>query len=160
MVTLDPCTVMYAPVERCFDLARSIEVHILGTEQTGEQAIDGVTSGLIGPGQFVCWRARHLGIKQRLSSQITAYDRPVYFQDTMIEGAFKFMQHDHLFREVAPRVTEMRDHFVFAAPLSILGILAERLFLRRYTANLLLRRNDILKRVAESDRWISLLSSN
>jgi ligand-binding SRPBCC domain-containing protein len=160
MVKLDLCTVIHAPVERCFDLARSIEVHLLGTERTGEQAIGGVTTGLIGPGQFVRWRARHLCIKQHLSSQITGYDRPIYFQDTMIEGAFQFMQHDHFFREVAPHVTEMTDHFVFAAPLSILGIAAETLLLRRYMTNLLLHRNEVLKQIAESDRWSSLLASN
>jgi ligand-binding SRPBCC domain-containing protein len=95
-----------------------------------------------------------------LSSQITGYDRPIYFQDTMIEGAFQFMQHDHFFREVAPHVTEMTDHFVFAAPLSILGIAAETLLLRRYMTNLLLHRNEVLKQIAESDRWSSLLASN
>jgi len=49
---------------------------------------------------------------------------------------------------------------VFAAPLSILGIAAETLLLRRYMTNLLLHRNDILKQIAESDRWSSLLPSN
>jgi ligand-binding SRPBCC domain-containing protein len=93
-----------------------------------------------------------------LTSRITAYDRPVHFQDTMIEGAFRFMQHDHFFREIAPNVTEMRDQFVFAAPLSILGIAAEALLLRRYMTNLLLHRNNVLKRVAESGRWAELLS--
>ncbi len=70
------------------------------------------------------------------------------------------MQHDHFFREVAPHLTEMKDHFVFKAPHSILGIAAETLLLRRYMTNLLLHRNDILKQVAESDRWSSLLPSN
>jgi hypothetical protein len=34
----------------------------------------------------------------------------------MVEGAFRFMQHDHFFRGVASNVTEMEDEFVFAAP--------------------------------------------
>jgi hypothetical protein len=54
----------------------------------------------------------------------------------------------------------MKDHFVFAAPLSILGIAAETLLLRRYMTNLLLHRNEVLKQIAESDRWSSLLASN
>ena len=116
MVKIDLRTVIEAPIRRCFDLARSIEVHLLGTEGTGEEAIGGVTTGLLGPGQFVRWRARHLGVKQQLASEITAYDRPVFFQDTMIEGAFRFMQHDHFFAEMAPNLTEMKDHFVFEAP--------------------------------------------
>ncbi len=58
MVKIDLRTIVDAPMPRCFDLARSIEVHLLGTEQTGEEAIGGVTTGLLGPGQFVRWRAR------------------------------------------------------------------------------------------------------
>lgn len=157
MVELNLCTIIEAPIERCFELSRSIEVHLLGTEQTGEQAVGGVTSGLIGLGEFVRWRATHLGVKQHLASKITAYDRPSYFQDTMIEGAFRSMQHDHFFKELSPGRTEMKDRFVFAAPLPILGLIAEKLVLRRYMHNLLTHRNDILKQVAESDQWKALL---
>jgi hypothetical protein len=38
-------TVIRAPVEVCFDLSRSIDLHIISTEHTGEQAISGVTTG-------------------------------------------------------------------------------------------------------------------
>lgn len=160
MVKLQLRTVIDAPIERCFDLARSVEVHLLGTERTGERAVEGVTTGLIGPGEFVRWKARHLGVVQHLTSRITAFDRPAYFQDTMIEGAFRFLQHDHFFRQIAANVTEMTDHFVFAAPLPIFGVAVEMLLLRRYMNNLLLKRNETLKRVAESSRWDDLLPSN
>lgn len=51
----------------------------------------------------------------------------------------------------------MKDHFVFTAPLPILGRLAEWFVLERYMANLLRHRNDVLKQVAESDLWRQLL---
>ncbi|WP_419805678.1 SRPBCC family protein [Terriglobus sp.] len=146
-----------APIERCFDLSRSIEVHLLGTEQTGEQAVGGVTSGLIELGEFVRWRAKHFGVTQHLASRITAYDRPAYFQDTMVEGAFRSMQHDHFFKALAPDRTEMTDRFVLAAPLPVLGLIAEKLVLRRYMRNLLTHRNELLKQVAEADQWKSFL---
>ena len=157
MVEINLCTVIAAPIERCFDLSRSIEVHLLGTEQTGEQAVGGLTSGLIGMGEFVRWRARHLGVTQHLASRITAYDRPTYFQDTMMEGAFRSMQHDHFFRAHSSTTTEMKDRFVFAAPLPLLGLIAERLVLARYMRELLVHRNEVLKRVAESEEWRKLL---
>lgn len=47
----------------------------------------------------------------------------------------------------------MKDHFAFAAPLPVLGLVAENLILRRYMRNLLAHRNDILKQVAESEKW-------
>jgi ligand-binding SRPBCC domain-containing protein len=146
-----------APIERCFDLSRSIEIHLLGTEQTGERAVGGVTTGLIGLGESVRWQAKHLGVRQHLTSKITAFDSPRYFQDTMVEGAFQFMQHDHFFTAISESQTEMRDRFVFAAPLSLLGSVAEQVFLKRYMERLLRRRNEILKQVAESDRWQQFL---
>jgi ligand-binding SRPBCC domain-containing protein len=153
MVSIEQCVRIAAPIQRCFDLSRSIEVHLLGTERTGERAVDGVTTGLIGPGQFVRWRAKHLGVHQHLTSKITAFDCPRYFQDTMVEGAFKFMQHDHFFTAISEGQTEIRDRFTFAAPLPVLGKIAEQLFLKRYMDRFLRHRNEILKQVAESDRW-------
>jgi hypothetical protein len=50
-----------APIERVFDLARSIDLHMLSTSHTNEKAIAGKTSGLIGLGEWVTWRAKHLG---------------------------------------------------------------------------------------------------
>jgi ligand-binding SRPBCC domain-containing protein len=157
VVLIEQCIRIAAPIERCFDLARSIEVHLLGTEKSGEQAVDGVTTGLIGPNENVRWRATHFGVTQHLTSRITAFNPPHYFQDTMTEGAFRFMRHDHYFSPLAPNLTEMKDAFTFAAPLPILGQLAERLVLRRYMTNLLQKRNQILKEIAESQRWREFL---
>ena len=46
------------PRERLFDLARSIDAHLDSQQSSGERAVGGVTSGLIGEGQQVTWRAR------------------------------------------------------------------------------------------------------
>src|SRR5208282_6180254 len=100
MVRLEELTVVQAPIERCFDLARSVEVHLAGNVHCGESAVAaaGVTSGLVGMGQRVTWRAKHFGVWHTLTSEITAMDRPTYFQDTMVEGIFCLMRHDHFFR--------------------------------------------------------------
>jgi ligand-binding SRPBCC domain-containing protein len=161
MVTLKELTVIRAPIARCFDLARSVEAHLAGNIHWGEAAIaeGGKTSGLVDLGQRVTWRAKHYAIRQRLTSEITAMDRPVYFQDTMIEGPFHSMQHDHLFRTLSPDMTEMEDVFRFAAPLPVLGRLAEILILRRYMRRLLRERNAVLREIAESKEWQRLLPS-
>src|SRR5947208_3006607 len=143
MVMLQELTIIRAPLERCFDLARGVEVHLAGNVHSGETAVaaGGVTSGLIGRSQRVTWRAKHLGVWQTLTSEITAMNRPAYFQDTMVRGAFRFMQHDHFFRAISDRQTEMKDVFRFAAPLPVLGLLAEAAFLGRYMRALLHERN-------------------
>ncbi len=67
------------------------------------------------------------------------------------------MQHDHFFKELSSGETEMKDRFVFSAPLPLVGLVAEKLVLRRYMQDLLTRRNAILKQVAESEQWRKLL---
>lgn len=155
MVRLEELTVIHAPLERCFDLARSVEVHLAGNVHWGETAVaaGGVTSGLMGAGDRVTWRARHLGIRQKLTSEITAMDRPHCFQDAMLQGAFRFMKHDHVFRRLAGEETEMTDIFCFAAPLPVLGRLAEIAFLRGYMRRLLRERIAVIKQIAESPEW-------
>jgi ligand-binding SRPBCC domain-containing protein len=155
MTTLYELTVIDAPIARCFDLSRSVEVHVLGNVHFGEQAVplQGQTAGLLALGDRVTWQARHFGVRQRLTSQITEFDPPHAFQDTMLSGAFAFMQHDHFFRQLPGGPTYMRDVFRYAAPLPILGLIAERLVLDAYMRNLLRERNAIIKQVAESKDW-------
>jgi ligand-binding SRPBCC domain-containing protein len=161
LVRLAEVTQIGAPIERCFDLARSVEVHLAGNVHWGEAAVaaGGVTSGLIGLGRRITWRAKHFGVWQQLTSQITAMDRPAYFQDTMIKGPFRSMNHDHFFRSLSRDETEMRDIFCFAAPLGVLGRLAERAVLRRYMQALLGERNATIREIAESPEWRKYLPS-
>jgi hypothetical protein len=62
MIRIELVMSIAAPIERCFDLARSVDLHTASTDWTGEQAISGITSGLIGPRQEVTWKGRHFGI--------------------------------------------------------------------------------------------------
>jgi len=139
MQTIRIETWIAAPPERCFDAARDLDLHMASMAQTGERAVAGRTSGLIELGEEVTWRARHLGVVQHFTSRITAFDRPRHFQDTMQRGAFRSFVHDHFF-EPSNGGTLMIDVLVFAAPLGILGAVAERLFLRRYMERLLMQR--------------------
>jgi ligand-binding SRPBCC domain-containing protein len=138
-----------APSARCFDLARDVELHQRSTAASREQAVAGVTSGLLGLGDEVTWEATHFGIRQRLTSRITEFDRPIRFVDEMVRGAFVRFRHEHQFL-ATEGVTEMVDIFDYTSPLGPLGRLADWLFLRRYMTALLGARNMYLKRVAES----------
>ena len=120
MVYIQLTTEIAAPIERCFDLCRSIDLHLKSVDNTGEQAIDGVTTGLIGKGEEVTWRGRHFGFMITHRSRITAYESPVYFQDVMIRGAFRSYCHEHYFEACGPN-TLMRDEVKLAAPMGILG---------------------------------------
>lgn len=150
MITIHLSTPIHAPPERVFDLARSIDLHSRSLDWTREVPVAGRTSGLIGLDETVTWRAWHLGVRQKLTSRISAYDRPRYFQDVMVRGAFAWMEHDHWFDATPDGGTVLRDEFRFAAPLGVLGRMVEALVLRRYMTRFLERRNAVIRRVAES----------
>jgi ligand-binding SRPBCC domain-containing protein len=145
-----------APVEIVFDLSRSIDLHKISTEHTNETAIAGKTRGLIGLNESVTWRAKHLGIYQKLTSRITEFDRPNYFIDEMVSGAFKEFKHRHYFKDLNGR-TIMNDVFDYKSPFGILGKLADKIFLEKYMTDLLIERNHIIKEFAESDKWKQIL---
>ena len=147
-VTVRVETVIRAPIEQCFDAARALDLHVETLAHTNEKAIAGRTTGLIELGEEVTWRGRHLGVVQTFTSRITAFERPFYFQDSMVRGAFRSFIHDHWFVVEGDR-TRMTDAVVFAAPLGILGRVAEILFLRRYMHNLLVMRGKTLKGTLE-----------
>lgn len=87
MIEVTTVTRIHAPIERCFDIARDIDVHTRTVwKHTQERAIAGVTSGMIGPGDTVTFEAVHFGVRQTLTSRITAYDRPYLFVDQMERG--------------------------------------------------------------------------
>jgi len=145
-----------APIERVFDLARCIDLHVETMSRTNEKAIGGVTKGLINLGETVTWQATHFGIRQRLTSKITKYNRPFHFQDAMLKGAFKRFTHDHFFEQKDEKVL-MRDRFDYVSPLWILGKIADALFLENYMRKLLTARNRLIKRIAESEDWRKFL---
>lgn len=152
MIRLEIATEIAAPQERCFDLSRSIDLHMRSVKWTGEKAIAGITSGLIGPHQDVTWKGRHFGLPMKHSSRITDYARPTFFRDEMVQGLFRSFYHDHFF-EKSGAVTLMKDIVQFEAPLHLLGWIAERMLLRSHVQELLIKRNEIIRSVAEGEDW-------
>src|SRR5438552_16141677 len=102
MPTVRVVTMVNAPPDRCFDLARSVDLHVRSAARTGETAIAGTRSGLLELGDHVTWRAKHFGISQNLTSQVTLFERPGHFRDSQVTGAFARFNHDHLFEVVGP----------------------------------------------------------
>ncbi|WP_236017274.1 SRPBCC family protein [Roseivirga sp. E12] len=141
-------------------MSRSIDLHKISTKDTNEEAIAGKMSGLIELNESVTWRAKHFGVYQKLSSRITEFDRPNYFVDEMIEGAFSSFRHQHVFKSLDDNMTEVIDVFDYKSPFWFLGTIADNFFLKRYMTNLLRDRNDVIKDFAENNKWQSVLPDN
>ena len=149
MQTITFDTWIEAPIERCFDAARDLDLHVESMQHTGERAVGGRMTGLIGDGEEVTWRARHFGVTQHFTSRITKFAPPHHFRDEMQRGAFRSFVHDHFFVVEGNR-TKMTDVLVFSAPLGVLGLIAEKLFLHRYLDRLLRDRATVIRQAVEA----------
>lgn len=148
MAKIDLVTFIHAEPATCFDLSLDLDLHARSMKDSGERAIGGVTTGLIGPGEEVLWEARHFGVKHRHRSKITCYDRPHHFRDEMVEGRFRRFEHDHFF-EAHDGGTKMRDLVDFRSPFGLVGRFADWLFLRDYLVRLIQQRNELIRVEAE-----------
>jgi ligand-binding SRPBCC domain-containing protein len=79
---------------------------------------------------------------------ISAYDRPRLFRDELVRGPLRRLVHDHFFEPVEQR-TLMHDVFEFSSGIPPLDAVVLRPHLRR----LLLKRNEVIAQLAESDGW-------
>jgi ligand-binding SRPBCC domain-containing protein len=159
MALIELVTQIQAPIERVFDLARSIDAHMASAEGSNERAVAGRTTGLIEDGETVTWEAKHFGVRQRLSVRVTKFDRPHLFGDEMISGAFSSMHHTHKFTQ-SGEGTLMKDEFHFTAPFGFVGRIAEGLFLTGYMRGFLTKRAAELKNMAESEEWRRYLTNH
>ena len=156
MPTIHLTTFIAAPAERVFDLCRSIDLHKKSMAHTGEEAVAGTTSGLIGKDETVTWKARHFFKTRVLRSRITSFNRPFSFTDEMVDGDFKSIRHEHHFKPT-DNGTLLIDLFHFESPYGPLGRMANQLFLTNYMKGLLEIRNKIIRDYAESQKWKSIL---
>ncbi len=150
-------TFVAAPVERVFDLSRSIDLHRKSMAHTREEAVAGTTMGLIGLNETVTWKARHLMKTRFMKVRITAMDRPLSFTDEMDKGDLKSMKHEHHFKQIE-NGTLLIDIFQYETKQGFIGALIDKFYLKRYFQQLLERRNRVIRQYAESDKWTFLLN--
>ena len=143
-------TLITAPIDRCFDLARSVEAHLASTAKTAERVVGGRKKGLFELGDSVTWEARHFGLRLRQGSTITRSEPPHMFVDEGTTGPLGHFRHMHQF---VPEhgATLMVDTFEFELPVRLGGRLAELLVVKRHLRRLLTDRAAYLKQQAEAD---------
>ena len=145
-----------APIERVFDLSRSINLHQLSTASNNEKAIDGVMNGLIKKGETVTWQAKHLFKTRQFTAKITEMKSPYFFTDEMVKGDFKSFHHEHHFKPAA-NGTIMIDLLNFETPYGTFGKIVNTIFLRSYLERFLIKRNEVIKEYAETQKWKAIL---
>jgi ligand-binding SRPBCC domain-containing protein len=141
-------TLIDATAEIVFDLSLDIDAHRFSMSAANERAIAGVTTGQIGLGETVTWRAKHFRIPFTMTSKVTALERPHRFVDEQVRGPFRSFHHEHLI-ETADGGSRMVDRIRFDAPIGPIGRLVERVVLRAYLSKLIAVRAQYIKAEAE-----------
>jgi ligand-binding SRPBCC domain-containing protein len=156
MPTIHLTTFIAAPPEVVFDLSRHIGLHKISQQTHKEEAVAGITNGLIQQGESVTWKAKHLFKTRFLKIRITQMQPFSFFEDIMEEGDFKSFQHKHHFK-AAQNGTIVIDMLHFESPFGIIGKAFNQLYLTGYMRRLLQQRNKIIKEYAETKKWEVLL---
>ena len=151
MTTIRLITKIKAPIQTVFDIARDIDVHQSTVATSNEKAIAGRTSGIIELGETVTFRGKHFGFYLNHQSKITEMEIPNYFVDEMVKGHFKSFRHEHTF-VTKNGTTVMIDNLQYETPFGICGRVFDKLLLKKYVTDLLLKRNEMLKSLAEKQK--------
>lgn len=148
MTTIKITTHYFAPIEKVFDINRNIDIHQQSASKTNEIAIAGITSGLINKNETVTWKGKHFGVYLTHQSLISELIFPTYFVDEQLKGKFKSFKHQHFF-EQKENYVEVTDILNYETPYGIFGKLFDKLFLKKHLTDFIMKRNAILKNLAE-----------
>ncbi len=157
MCTIHLTTFIAAPIERVFDLSRSISLHKISSAHTNKEAIGGITSGLINKNETVTWRAKHLFKIRYFTTRISEMQSPNFFIDEMQKGDFKSLKHEHHFKKI-DNGTIMIDILNFESPYGIIGKWFNKIYLKNILQKYIVQRNIVIKDYAEAGKWKALLN--
>jgi hypothetical protein len=152
MIELEETVEINAPMERCFDLARSVDVHVASSVPLNGRAEAGRT---IGPSELndeTTWSARFFGIRFRVTTRTLICDRPRVFHEKIVSGLPRRFEHHYSFESIGER-SRMTDRFTVESRFGFVGALVDRLYLGPKMAKALQHRCAFLKHLAESKEW-------
>lgn len=142
-------TLINAPRERVFDLARDVGAHTRSASFTNERVVEpGRVEGLLEAGDIVTFEGVHFGIRQRFTAKIIEMQQPERFVDELVKATFKSMRHVHEF-ETRDGATLMRDTLDWVSPLGILGVIADKIAVERHLRRFVTKKQQALKEIAE-----------
>ena len=143
-------TIINAPPAVCFDAARDAQLHRESARETGERIVAGRDVGLWELGDEITFEGTHLGVRQRFSARVVAFERPRTFRDEMTRGAFASLSHTHIFEPINPNKTRMIDVVEWRAPLGLVGAVFSDAIVKAHLRRFLRARAWHLKQYCEN----------
>ncbi|MBM3914638.1 MAG: SRPBCC family protein [Sphingomonadales bacterium] len=149
-------TFIGAAAEVVFDLSRHITLYKESMAPYKQEAVAGTRFGLIEKGDTVTWRSHHL-FKERLQRvKYIELQRPDVMIEVQLQGDLASLRHEHYFKSIDNGML-LIDLLEFEMPYGSLGRLFNSFYFTGYMESLLHRRNETIKRFAETDRWKKIL---
>lgn len=149
-------TFIAAPSEVVFDLSRHITVYKESMAPYKMEAVAGTRFGLIEKDDTVTWRS-HQFFKERLQRiKYVEVKRADVITEVQMQGDLTSFRQEHHFKSIDNGML-LIDLLDFEMPYGQLGRWFNSLYFTRYMESLLQRRNDTIKRFAETDRWKKIL---
>ncbi|MBX2860776.1 MAG: hypothetical protein KTR14_06050 [Vampirovibrio sp.] len=159
MITLRKTIQISAPIHRCFDLVRSVDVHVETGKIIQARAEGGKTTGLPEVGDETHWSAKFFGIRFYIATQVQELSSPTRFQEGWIKGFFQVFEHEYLLEEYNG-ITTVTDIFRFESPGWLISRIVDSFILEPQMRFVQAQRLDIIQRIAESDEWKKYLTES
>lgn len=156
MPTIHLTTFIAAPASVVFDLSRHISIQKDAFSEHRIDAVAGTRFGTLEKGETITWKSHHL-YKERLQRiKVVEMSKPEMYVEVQLQGDLVSMRHEHHFKAIDNGML-MIDLLSFETPYGQFGKWFNALYFTRYMEALIHKKNNTIKRYAESDRWKKLL---
>ena len=142
---------VHAPAVRCFDLTRSVDLHVDSSPDIAARAVGGRRTGLSQDGDSTVWSARFFGLRFRMTTRVENFSPPTHFDDRLTRGLLRRFAHTYRCDPLPDGTCTLSDHLTVEAPFGPLGRLIERFYLHHRLHALVRHRLRAIKTVAEDD---------
>lgn len=158
MPLIHATSVIHAPMDRVFDLARSVGLHKAVMRKYRDGKVEGGTNGFMEVGDVVRWSRHYLGRDRTVEVKIRSMDSPKAFGSILVRGSFASLRHEHFFKPIQ-NGTLLIDLLEYTPAFGVIGRWMDRRFFQPMLRKHLEKKNQVIKQYAESDQWKVVISS-
>lgn len=156
MAEIHLTTVIYAPKQRVFDLARCVSLHKRHFESHKIFPSTGKTSGLLEIRDYTMWNGKVGNKKKQFVLDVVTMDKHDFYRDEMRKDVFDSFIHEHFFKEI-DNGTIMIDQVAYQVPHGFIGNPVNKACAEKYINTYLKGRNAMIKEYAEGNNWRAIL---
>lgn len=141
-----------APVERVFDLCRSMEMLKVYLRDQGAQLLAGKVNGLLAPNDVFTLKGKHYKRDRFFRLKIKEVNPHTHLASEIVAGDLKYFDHGIFFKQ-AENGTIIIDKINFKSKFGIVSNLIDQYYIKPKFEKMIAGRNDLISKYAESGKW-------